>query len=133
MHMNTSHRLALLVAGSLCVIHTASTPAYAQIASSCLRPLGIPGKWVENQTPPWDPTDSFDPTGPNPDVYDGSGFDALADQGRPMALSPYAGALTGQSFLTVQTGVSGADAFLSALLGCSGWLHPVGEALPLTP
>lgn len=71
------HRALITASASVRLTLWAAT-AQAQIASSCLRSLGIPDKWIENQTPPWDPTDTFDPTGPNPDVYLG-GFDPLTD------------------------------------------------------
>jgi hypothetical protein len=110
---------------------TANGTAYAQLSSSCLRPLGIPDRWVENQTPPWDPTDTFDPTGPNPDVY-GTGFSALEDQGTPMALTAFQpGPLTGQTALPVQTGASGNFGFRTAIVDCSGYLHAIGNTLPL--
>ncbi len=44
-------------------------------AATCVKPWAIPDKWQEMQTPPWDPTDTFDlydkkgnPL-PNPDIY----------------------------------------------------------------
>ena len=29
-------------------------------AMTCVKPFTIPDKWIENQTPPWDPSDTFD-------------------------------------------------------------------------
>jgi Flp pilus assembly protein TadG len=44
-------------------------------AMTCVKPFAIPDKWIEKQTPPWDPTDTFDlydnkgnPL-PDPDIY----------------------------------------------------------------
>ena len=109
-----------------------SAPVYAQLGSSCLRPLGIPDKWIEMQTPPWDPTDTFDPTGPTPDVYyDGyMGFDANEDQGIPMALTLYrfSGNPTGQTAWPLVVGESGSTNVRSAIEGCSGYLHGIGES-----
>jgi hypothetical protein len=119
-----------VISSAVIVLLSAST-AYAQLASSCLRPLAIPDKWVENQTPPWDPTDTFDPTGENPDVYL-DGFDAVVDQGTPMALTAFqAGPPTGQSALPVQTGDSGNFGFRRALAECSGYLHAIENSLPV--
>lgn len=48
------------------------SPANAQ---TCVKPFTIPDKWIENQTPPWDPDDTFDTVDnknnplPNPDTY----------------------------------------------------------------
>ena len=48
----------------------------------------------------------------------------------PWRCPPTVAYLSGQSFLAVQTGAGGAAAFVADLQGCSGWLHPVGAALP---
>ena len=105
--------------------------AQAQIASYCLRPLGIPDKWIENQTAPWDSTDTFDPTGPNPDVYLG-GFDPLTDQGLPLTLvlynridPPRAG-----SAWPLVVSEPGGGAFYDAIVNCSGYPHAMGESFP---
>jgi hypothetical protein len=124
-------RYLSVLCGAVMSLIVASSAAYAQLASSCLRPLGIPDKWVENQTPPWDPTDTFDPTGENPDVYS-SGFGVLEDQSTPMALTAFQmGPLTGQTALPVETGVSGNFGFRTAIVDCSGYLHAVGNSLPV--
>ena len=100
--------------------------------SPCLRPLAIADKWIENQTPPWDPTDTFDPTGSNPDVYL-AGFDPHTDQGLATSLTLYnrIGALQGRSALPVVVSESGSQAFYGAILACSGYPHAVGDRLPL--
>jgi Bacterial Ig-like domain (group 3)/MBG domain (YGX type) len=116
-------------ASSLCLVLLATT-AHAQIASSCLRPLAIPDKWVENQTPPWDPSDSFDPTSPNPDVYL-TGFQPSTDHGTPMELVLYQGNFTGRAALPVRTGEAGGAAFRLDILTCSGYLFSIGDSLPL--
>ncbi len=121
-------RLQISALASLSVVLWAAT-AHAQIGSPCLRPLGIPDKWIEMQTPPWDPTDTFDPTGPNPDVYYDSlgGFDPLEDQGRPMSLVLYdrVTPLQGQSAWPIAIGESN---FFDEIVACAGYLHVVGES-----
>jgi hypothetical protein len=116
---------------TLGVVLTAAE-SHAQVGSSCLRPLGIPDKWIEMQTPPWDPTDTFDPTGANPDLYyDGwIGFDTIEDQGRPMSLVLYDGStpLQGQSALPIEVGDSGS--FHQDIVACSGSLHHLGQSFP---
>ena len=105
----------------------------AQVGSSCLRPLGIPDKWIEMQTPPWDPTDTFDPTGANPDLYyEGlTGFDPIEDQGRPMSLVLYDGSTPpqGQSALPIAVGDSGS--FHQDIVACSGSLRQIGQSFPI--
>ncbi|MBA3887125.1 MAG: hypothetical protein H0X67_15555 [Acidobacteria bacterium] len=67
-------------------------------AMTCVKPFTIPDRWIENQTPPWDPTDSFDlydskgkPLA-NPDVYipatstSYSGYNAERDKGTIVTL-----------------------------------------------
>jgi hypothetical protein len=58
---------------------TATAQLYQGDAATCVKPFAIPDKWTENQTPLWDPTDTFDryylngpnvgTLIPNPDVY----------------------------------------------------------------
>jgi hypothetical protein len=124
------HRLLISALASLCIVLCAST-AHAQIGSSCLRPLGIPDKWIEMQTPPWDPTDTFDPTGTNPDIYQ-AGFDPVADQGLRMSLVPYnrLDPLRGQSAWPIVVSEPGGTAFMEAIVACSGYLHGVGVTFP---
>ena len=111
-----------------------ATPARAQIGSFCLRPLGIPDKWIESQTPPWDPTDTFDPTGSNPDLYfDGvSGFDPAVDHGRAMSLVLYnrIDPLQGNSAWPIVVSEAGSTAFGSAIVACSGYPHGIGATFP---
>jgi Flp pilus assembly protein TadG len=54
---------------------TATAEASPANAMDCVKPFTIPDKWTEKQTPPWDPTDSFDAYDnknrplANPDIY----------------------------------------------------------------
>lgn len=125
------HRRSITVLAFLCLALFA-TGAQGQILSPCLRPLGIPDKWVENQTPPWDPADTFDPTGPNPDVYQ-TGFEPLTDQGLPMALVLYhrVEPLQGRSASPVVVSQSGGIGFYQAIVACSGYPHAIGDTFPL--
>jgi hypothetical protein len=62
------------------------TPANAM---TCVKPFTIPDKWIENQTPPWDTTDSFSRYNnkgvvlPDADVYEPAytGCDSLRQSG----------------------------------------------------
>jgi hypothetical protein len=124
-------RASITVLASLCLTLSANA-ARAQISSPCLRPLAIPDKWVENQTPPWDPTDTFDPTGPHPDVYL-TGFESLTDQGLPMSLGLYnrVEPLQGRSASPVVVSEPGGGAFYEAIVTCSGYPHAIGDTFPL--
>jgi Flp pilus assembly protein TadG len=63
-------------------------------AMTCVKPFTIPDRWIEKQTPGFDPNDSFDltPVG-NPDVYIGpedkanyTGYNAEQDKGLQITL-----------------------------------------------
>src|SRR5689334_23268476 len=42
------------------VIAMATAEASPATSVTCIKPFTIPDRWIENQTGPWDPTDSFD-------------------------------------------------------------------------
>ena len=50
---------------------TATAEASPANAMTCVKPFTIPDRWIEKQTPPWDPDDTFD-------MYDNKG-NPLAD------------------------------------------------------
>ena len=77
---------------------TATAEASPANAMTCVKPFTIPDRWIERQTPPWDPDDTFDlydsrgrPLA-DPDVYvpaDQSGYtgyDAVRDRGLTVVL-----------------------------------------------
>jgi Flp pilus assembly protein TadG len=77
---------------------TATAEASPANAMTCVKPFTIPDRWIEKQTPPWDPDDTFDlydkkgkPL-PNPDVYISStqtgytGYNASRDKGMRITL-----------------------------------------------
>ena len=79
------------------VIAAATAEAAPANAMTCVKPFMIPDKWIEKQTPEWDPADKFDKYRPNgsmianPDVYiasgpDYSGYSYSADIGRQLTL-----------------------------------------------
>ena len=57
------------------IMAVATAEAAAANAMTCVKPFTIPDRWIENQNPPWDSTDTFDRYDkkgnliPNPDVY----------------------------------------------------------------
>jgi Flp pilus assembly protein TadG len=72
---------------------TATAEASPANAMTCVKPFAVPDRWIEHQTPPWDPSDTFDLFDDkgkklaNPDVYipateaDYSGYNAERDKG----------------------------------------------------
>src|SRR5918993_2181927 len=128
--MNQS-RIATVASSLVCMLLLTGS-AYAQVGSTCLKPLAITDKWIEAGSPPWDPTDTFDPT--SGDVYlPEAGWDPAVDHGQPLQLSQYVGGLvSSQSMLTVQFGdFVGNKGFLNNLAGCSGWRYGLGDSLRL--
>jgi hypothetical protein len=82
---------------------TATAEVVYGSATNCVKPFAIPDKWVEVQTPEWDPDDRFEryvQNGnnagallANPDIYNppvtgdnGSGFDVTADYGLQLTI-----------------------------------------------
>ena len=61
-------RIPAIVVAVLCGLIFAD-PSEAQLTTNCLRPFAIPDKWIENQSPPLDGSDTFDVAVPTPDVY----------------------------------------------------------------
>jgi Flp pilus assembly protein TadG len=95
--------LSTLVARFFGVVQTdVSAVAVAEAsranAMTCVKPFTVPDRWIENQTPPWDPNDTFDvydskgkPLA-NPDVYVDAtqtgytGYNAERDKGLTVRL-----------------------------------------------
>jgi Flp pilus assembly protein TadG len=67
-------------------------------AMTCVKPFTVPDKWIERQTPPWDPDDTFDIVDKkgkplaDPDIYipigqtGYTGYNAVADKGTLITL-----------------------------------------------
>lgn len=80
------------------IIAVATAEASAANAMTCVKPFTIPDRWIENQTPPWDPNDTFDLYDrmgralANPDEYipatspSYSGYNAERDKGLRIVL-----------------------------------------------
>jgi Flp pilus assembly protein TadG len=79
-------------------------------AMTCVKPFTVPDKWIENQTPPWDPDDTFDVVDnkgnplANPDVYvpigqtGYTGYNAYRDKGTLITLKAANGTNIAPSF-----------------------------------
>jgi Flp pilus assembly protein TadG len=94
---------------SVDIMAKATAEASPANAMTCVKPFMIPDKWIENQTPPWDPSDEFDKYRPNgtmidnPDTYIGSGptysgYSYTNDIGRELTLRAATGNEINPSF-----------------------------------
>jgi Flp pilus assembly protein TadG len=92
------------------VVATATAEAAPSNAETCVKPFTIPDKWIERQTPPWDPADTFDlfdhkgkPLA-DPDIYlpadhaNYTGYNPDADKGMQLVLKAGTGNNVAPSF-----------------------------------
>ena len=128
------------------------TPANA---ATCLKPWAIPDRWLEVQTPVWDPSDEtnmFYENGPNkgnplpnPDIYkdwkktDYTGFRPKRsdmDYGMQLILKPGNPhmAINPSAFFPIRLpGGSGADYYEENIYGCWPGVAEVGDKLTVEP
>jgi Flp pilus assembly protein TadG len=124
---------------------TATAEASPANAMTCVKPFAIPDRWIEKQTPPWDPSDTFDiydskgrPL-PNPDVYvpvtssSYSGYNAERDKGIEVLLKADNGSKIAPSFYYPWAipGNSGGSDYRRDIGGCNTTI--VGFGQDLTP
>jgi hypothetical protein len=124
---------------------TATAHAAAANASDCLKPFAVADKWQENNPivgGAWTPTSTFDPTGPNPDVYipqngvnnPGTGFSLAVDYGVQLTLkygSPQSAINPGWfQPLDLDGGGGGGAEYRSDIGTCSGVLLAIGDLVP---
>jgi len=103
-------------------------------AMTCVKPFTIPDKWIERQTPAWDPDDSFDMVDKkgkpiaNPDVYVGpedaanyTGYNAERDKGDLITLKADNGSKIAPSFYYpyAMEGGNGADWYRENIANCN--------------
>ncbi|HQX82622.1 MAG TPA: pilus assembly protein TadG-related protein [Vicinamibacterales bacterium] len=117
-------------------------------ATRCLKPWGLPDKWIENHpTPgPWLPTstfDAYDKKGKplaNPDVYippsasgPGSGFTVEADFGLRLTLKPSSDPISPGFYNALQlTGTGGSD-YRYNISHCTETVWGIGDSIPIEP
>ena len=128
------------------------TPANA---ATCLKPWAIPDRWLEVQTPQWDPLDEsnmFYENGPNkgkplpnPDVYkdwhkpDYTGFSPKRtgpDYGMQLTLKPGhpSGSINPSQFFPIRLpGGQGADYYEENIYGCWPGVAVVGQKVTVEP
>jgi Flp pilus assembly protein TadG len=121
-------------------------------SSACLKPWALLDKWLDNNdtTAPidnaWTDDDTFDPTGPNPDVYveptandPGTGFTLAADLGVKVTLKAgkpneaLAPGVFGPIQLPLSTGgySNGGAQYRSLISGCNSVGVSIGDSVPV--
>jgi len=109
-------------------------------AETCLMPFTIPDRWIEKQTGPWDPEDTFDPGDvyvplkPYPDPNtDYTGYNAVRDKGIEVTLKASNNSKVTASWYNPWDlpGSSGAADYRANIGGCnSALLHPGDTMTP---
>jgi Flp pilus assembly protein TadG len=124
------------------VIAMATAEASPANAATCVKPFIIPDKWIEHQTGPWDPSDTFDMYDnhgnllPNPDTYNGdlnspgyTGYNPDRDRGTQIILRAGTGNNINPSmyFSWKMPGDTGGDFYRDNISGCNQSLIKPGS------
>lgn len=142
--------VSTLVAGffgvaSADIAATATAEASVASGATCIKPFAIPDKWVERQTPTWDPTDTFTayPKNPSlqPDQYvptgnaNYSGYDMERDKGTSLTIKAGTGNNITPSFYFAWAipGSTGADDYRWNIENCNTTVMGPGELLTAEP
>ena len=126
---------------------TATAEAAPANAMKCVKPFTIPDKWIERQTPPWDPTDTYeayDRRGQplaNPDVYipagqtGYSGYNAVADRGTLLTIRAGTGNNISPSFYFSigLGGETGGSEYRWNIANCNTTVYRPGDLLLAEP
>jgi hypothetical protein len=116
-------------------------------AMTCVKPFTVPDKWIEMQTPPWDPTDTFDVVDnkknplPNPDIYiplgqpGYTGYSPVTDRGTMITLKAASGTNVYPSiyFPYSMGGVTGAAEYEENIGQCNTLMMGYGDLLLAEP
>ncbi len=116
-------------------------------AMTCVKPFTVPDRWIEKQTPPWDPDDTFDRYDSkgnllaNPDVYipatskDYTGYNADRDKGMKVELKSDNTGKIAPSFYFPWAipGNSGGDDYRRDIAGCNTLIVPFNYDLTPEP
>lgn len=116
-------------------------------AMTCVKPFTVPDKWIEKQTPPWDPTDTFDLYDKkgnllaDPDVYiplgqtGYTGYNAQTDRGALVTLKAGSGNNITPSFYFPYSigGVTGADEYRENIADCNSTVMGFDDLLLAEP
>ena len=135
---------------------TATAEVVPANAATCVKPWGIPDKWIEMQTPAWDPNvdevNMYVENGkgkgnplPNPDIYHGvggggyTGYDPSPqglDYGIQVCLKPGNPAQAinaGHFYPLAMPGGNGADWYRDNIQGCWPGVGEIGDLIPVEP
>jgi len=129
------------------VVATATAEASPANAMTCVKPFTIPDKWIENQTPPWDPDDTFDRYDnkgkllKNPDVYipadqpGYTGYNSERDRGTELMIRAGTGNNITPSFYFsyAMGGISGASEYEWNIANCNTTMMAWGDLLLAEP
>ena len=134
---------------------TATADAVPANAATCIKPWAVPDRWTEQQTPPWDPGDTFtavyqngpnqgNPL-PNPDLFvpaDQAGYTGYQqspsgpDYGRQVVLkhgNPHQ-AVTASDFFPIALPPNGGAAWYEQNIpGCWPSVAQIGDLIPSEP
>ncbi|MGE5246236.1 MAG: TadE/TadG family type IV pilus assembly protein [Betaproteobacteria bacterium] len=116
-------------------------------AETCVKPFTIPDRWTENQTGPWDPTDTFDMYDnkgnllPNADVYvpadqpGYTGYNAQTDKGLEITLKANNGDKVSPSFYNPWDlpGSTGGEDYRNNIDTCNTAIVPIGSPMTAEP
>jgi Flp pilus assembly protein TadG len=115
-------------------------------AMTCVKPFTVPDKWIERQTPPWDPDDTFDVVDnkgkplADPDIYvppgpGYTGYSAVTDRGALITLKAGTGTNISPSFYFPYSigGVSGASEYSWNIGNCNTTVHGFPHFLQSEP
>ncbi|HKB10626.1 MAG TPA: pilus assembly protein TadG-related protein [Vicinamibacterales bacterium] len=112
-------------------------------AETCVMPFTIPDRWIENQTGPWDPNDTYDPGDvyvplrPYPDPNTNyTGYNAERDKGLEVTLKASNETKVTASWYNpwdMPGSNSGADDYRANIGGCNSSLLHSGDQMPPEP
>ena len=116
-------------------------------AMTCVKPFTVPDKWIEMQTPPWDPDDTFDMVDnkkqplANPDIYipigqtGYTGYSAVTDKGALITLKAANGNNIMPSFYFPYSmgGVTGASEYDWNIGNCNTLMMGYNELITAEP
>jgi Putative Flp pilus-assembly TadE/G-like len=125
----------------------ATAEAQPANAMTCVKPFTVPDKWVERQTPPWDPSDTFDAFDnrgrplADPDIYiplgqtGYTGYNADTDRGTLVTLKAGTGANIAPSFYFPYSigGVTGAEEYRDNIANCNTTMMGFNDLLLAEP
>jgi Flp pilus assembly protein TadG len=131
----------------------ATAEAAPSNAMDCVKPFTIPDKWIEKQTPAWDPTDTYDAYNnkgqplANPDIYipaynaDGSpnpnytGYNNERDKGTELVIRAGTGNNITPTFYysLAMTNDTGGDDYRWNIGNCNTTVYHVGDLMVQEP